>query len=114
MPSFVSSNTNSRTDPNLSMTHEETPWLPLPKMKDALELSKRDWSMQGRDCLSKWDDVFGGQIGNQHASAIPQGIKPKDVITNNAWLSREKTDGSTSATTAKSSLSDMLSASNKG
>ncbi|XP_032300022.1 uncharacterized protein C4orf50 homolog isoform X1 [Coturnix japonica] len=111
IPSFVSSNTNSKADPNLSMTREETPWPPLPEMKDAL---KRDWSMQGRDCLSKWDDAFGGQIGNQHASAIPQGIKQKDVITNNAWLSREKTDGSTSATTAKSSLSDMLSASNKG
>ncbi|XP_021251190.1 uncharacterized protein C4orf50 homolog [Numida meleagris] len=114
MPSFVSSNTNSKADPNLSMTHEETHWPPLPEMKDTLEFSERDWSMQGRDCLSKWDDVFGGQIGNQHASAIPQGIKQKDVITNNAWLSREKTDGSTSATAAKSSLSDMLSASNKG
>ncbi|XP_072192690.1 uncharacterized protein C4orf50 homolog [Excalfactoria chinensis] len=111
IPSFVSSNTNSKADPNLSMTREETPWPPIPKMKDTL---KRDWSMQGRDCLSKWDDAFGGQIGNQRASAIPQGIKQKDVITNNAWLSREKTDGSTSATTAKSSLSDMLSASNKG
>ncbi|OXB56279.1 hypothetical protein ASZ78_011430 [Callipepla squamata] len=109
MPSFVSSNTKSEADPNLSMTHEETPLL-----RDTLELLERDWSMQGRDCLSKWDDVFGGQIGNQHASAIPQGFKQKDVITNNAWLSREKTDGSTSATTAKSSLSDMLSASNKG
>ncbi|OXB72873.1 UNVERIFIED_CONTAM: hypothetical protein H355_005263, partial [Colinus virginianus] len=109
MPSFVSSNAKSEADPNLSMTHEETPWL-----KNALELLERDWSMQGRDCLSKWDDVFGGQIGNQYASAIPQGFKQKDVITNNAWLSREKTDGSTSATKAKSSLSDMLSASNKG
>lgn len=114
LPSFVSSNTSSKADPNLSVTHEETPWPPLQKMKNTLELSERDWSMQGTDRLSKWDDVFGGQIGNQHASAIPQGIKQKDVITNNAWLSREKTDGSTSATTAKSSLSDMLSASNKG
>ncbi|KFP62686.1 hypothetical protein N322_02851, partial [Cariama cristata] len=72
------------------------------------------WAMKGRDQLSKCDDVFWGQIENQHAGAIPQGTKQKNTIMNKAWLSREKTDGSTSATTAKSYLSDVLSASNKG
>ncbi|KFP91797.1 hypothetical protein N311_09883, partial [Apaloderma vittatum] len=71
------------------------------------------WATKGRDDLSKYD-VFWGQIGNQHAGAIPQGMKQKNAITNKACLSREKTDGSTSATPAKSYLSDVLSASNKG
>ncbi|KFP13177.1 hypothetical protein Z169_03850, partial [Egretta garzetta] len=72
------------------------------------------WATKGRDRLSKCDDVFGGQIGNQHAGAIPQGMKQKNAIMNKAWPSREKTDGSTSAPTAKSCLSDALSASKKG
>ncbi|KFP74635.1 hypothetical protein N310_13602, partial [Acanthisitta chloris] len=72
------------------------------------------WAMKGRDHLWKCDDVFWGQIGNQHAGAIPQGMKEKNAIMNKAWPSREKTDGSTPATTAKSNLSAVLSASNKG
>ncbi|KFV87066.1 hypothetical protein N308_14068, partial [Struthio camelus australis] len=71
-------------------------------------------AVKGRGRLSKCDDVFLGQIGNQHAGATPRGMKQKNVITNNTWISREKPDGSTSATTAKSYLSDVLSASNKG
>ncbi|KGL72901.1 hypothetical protein N309_04752, partial [Tinamus guttatus] len=69
---------------------------------------------KGRDHLSKYDGVFLGQMGNQLAGAIPQGMKQKNVIRSNTWISREKPDGSTSATTAKCYLSDVLSASNKG
>lgn len=61
------------------------------------------------------DDKFWGQImGNQPAGAIAQGMKHKNATMNKAWLSREKTDGSTSATAAESYLPDVLSASNKG
>ncbi|KAM9236189.1 LOW QUALITY PROTEIN: uncharacterized protein C4orf50 homolog [Leptosomus discolor] len=116
IPSVVSSNSNLKADCNLSMIHEEAPWPLLSRMKDALAPPERSafWAMKGRDQLSKYDDVFWGQIGNQHAGALPQGMKQKNAIMNKAWLSREKTDGSTSATTAKSYLSDVLSASNKG
>nr|XP_038033882.1 uncharacterized protein C4orf50 homolog isoform X4 [Anas platyrhynchos] len=116
IPSVDPSNANLTGDCNLPVIQEETPWPPLSKMKETLEHSEHgaSWAMKGRDRLSEWDDVFWGQIGNQHAGAIPQGMKQKNVITNNAWLSRDKTDGSTSATAAKSYLSDMLSASNKG
>lgn len=98
------------------MTHEEAPGPVLSGMKDAALPPERGvfWATEGRDRLSKHDDVFWGQIGNQHAGAIPQGVKHKNAIMNKAWLSREKTDGSTSATTAESYLPDVLSASNKG
>ncbi|XP_052636471.1 janus kinase and microtubule-interacting protein 1 isoform X2 [Harpia harpyja] len=116
IPSVVSSNSNPKADCNLPKIHEEAPWPLLSKMKDAVVPPERSafWATKGRDRLSKCDDVFWGQIGNQHAGAIPQGMKQKNAIMNKAWLSREKTDGSTSATTAKSHLSDVLSASNKG
>ncbi|XP_035182372.1 uncharacterized protein C4orf50 homolog [Oxyura jamaicensis] len=116
IPSADPSNANPTGDRNLPMIQEETPWPPLSKMKETLKPSEHgaSWAIKGRDRLSKRDDVFWGQIGNQHAGAIPQGKKQKNVITNNAWLSRDKTDGSTSATTAKNYLSDVLSASNKG
>lgn len=116
IPSADPCNVNLTGDRNLPVIQEETPWPPLSKMKETLEPSEHgaSWATKGRDRLSKRDDVFWGQIGNQHAGAIPQGMKQKNVITNNAWLSRDKTDGSTSATAAKSYLSDVLSASNKG
>ncbi|XP_075004784.1 uncharacterized protein C4orf50 homolog isoform X3 [Calonectris borealis] len=116
IPSVVSSNSNLKADCNLPAIHEEAPWPLLSGMKGALAPPERGafWATKGRDRLSKCDDVFWGQIGNQHAGAIPQGMKQKNAIMNKAWLSREKTDGSTSATTAKSYLSDVLSASNKG
>ncbi|KAM9580243.1 uncharacterized protein C4orf50 homolog isoform 2-T4 [Guaruba guarouba] len=112
--SVVSSNSNLKADCNLPMIHKETPL--LSRMKDALVPPQHSafWAMKGRDQLSKCDDVFWGQIGNQHAGAVPQGMKQKNAIMNKAWLSREKTDGSTSATAAKSYSSDVLSASNKG
>ncbi|XP_064367824.1 uncharacterized protein C4orf50 homolog [Dromaius novaehollandiae] len=116
IPSLVSSNSNLKADCNLPGIREEASW-PIPsKMNDALKLpeSSAFYAVKGRDQLSKCDDVFLGQIGNQHAGAIPQGMKQKNVIMNNTWISREKPDGSTSATTAKSYLSDVLSASNKG
>ncbi|XP_061324819.1 uncharacterized protein C4orf50 homolog isoform X4 [Pezoporus flaviventris] len=114
IPSVVSSNSYLKADCNLPMIHKETPL--LSRMKDALVPPQHSafWAMKGRDQLSKCDDVFCCQIGNQHAGAIPQGMKQKNAIMNKAWLSREKTGGSTSATTAKSCLSDVLSASNKG
>lgn len=116
IPSVVSSDSNPKADCNLPMMHEEAPWPLLSRVKDAVVPLERSafWATKGRDRLSKCDDVFWGQIGNQHAGAIPQGMKQKNAIMNKAWLSREKTDGSTSATTAKSHLSDVLSASNKG
>ncbi|KAM6132413.1 LOW QUALITY PROTEIN: uncharacterized protein C4orf50 homolog [Pterocles gutturalis] len=116
MPSIVSSNSNPKANCNLPVIHEEAPWPLLSRMKDALVPPERSafWATKGRDRLSKCDDVFWGQIGNRHAGATPQGMKQKNTIMNKAWLSREKTDGSTSATTAKSYLSDVLSASNKG
>ncbi|XP_061848931.1 janus kinase and microtubule-interacting protein 2 isoform X12 [Colius striatus] len=115
IPSAVSSNSNPN-DCNLPMNHEEAHLPLLSRMQDALVPPERNafWATKGRDWLSKCDDVFWGQIGNQHAGATPQGMKQKNAIMNKAWLSREKTDGSTSATTAKSYLSDVLSASNKG
>ncbi|XP_068259216.1 uncharacterized protein C4orf50 homolog [Nyctibius grandis] len=116
IPSVVSSNSNPKADCNLPMINEEAPWPLLSRVKDALASPERSafWATKGRDRLSKCDDVFWGQIGNQHAGAIPQGMKQENAIMNKTWLSREKTDGSTSATTAKSYLSDVLSASNKG
>ncbi|XP_075565581.1 janus kinase and microtubule-interacting protein 1 isoform X3 [Pelecanus crispus] len=116
IPSVASSNSNLKADCNLPVIHEEAPCPLLSRMKDALVPPERSafWATKGRDRLAKCDDVFCGRIGNQHAGAIPQGMKQKNAIMNKAWLSREKTDGSTSATTAKSYLSGMLSASNKG
>ncbi|KAM6075634.1 LOW QUALITY PROTEIN: uncharacterized protein C4orf50 homolog [Chlamydotis macqueenii] len=116
IPPVVSSTSTLKADCNLPVNHEEAPWPPLSRMKDALVPQERSafWATKGRDWLSKCDDVFWGQIGNQHAGAIPQGMKRRNAIMNKAWLSREKTDGSTSATTAKGYLSDVLSASNKG
>ncbi|PKU39817.1 janus kinase and microtubule-interacting protein 1 isoform x1 [Limosa lapponica baueri] len=117
IPSVVSSTSDPKDHGcNLPMSHKEAPWPLLSRAKDALAPPECDafWATKGRDRLSKCDDVFWGQIGNQHAGAIPQGMKQKNAIMNKAWLSREKTDGSTSATTAKSYLSDVLSASNKG
>ncbi|XP_050193615.1 janus kinase and microtubule-interacting protein 1 isoform X3 [Myiozetetes cayanensis] len=116
IPSVVSSNSNPQADRNLPMIHKEAPWPLLSRMRDALVPLERGVfsATKGRDRLSKCDDVFWGQIGNQHAGATPQGTKQKSAIMNKAWLSGEKTDGPTSATTAKSYLSDVLSASNKG
>ncbi|XP_074760592.1 uncharacterized protein C4orf50 homolog [Athene noctua] len=116
MPSVVFSNSNPKADCNLPMIHKETPWPLLSRVKDAQAPPEHSafWATKGRGRLLKCDDAFWGHIGNQHAGAIPQGVKQKNAIMNKAWLSREKTDGSTSATTAKSYLSDMLSASNKG
>ncbi|XP_064007538.1 janus kinase and microtubule-interacting protein 1 isoform X2 [Pogoniulus pusillus] len=115
VPSAVSIS-NPKDDCNLPTMHEEAPCALLSRMKDALVPPECGafWATKGRDQLSKRDDVFWGQVGNQHAGAIPQGMKQKNSIMNKAWLPREKTDGSTSATTAKSYLSDVLSASNKG
>ncbi|XP_065521379.1 LOW QUALITY PROTEIN: uncharacterized protein C4orf50 homolog [Lathamus discolor] len=109
IPSVVSSSSYLKADCNLPMTHKETPL--LSRMKDALMPPQHSafWAMKGRDQLLKRDDVFCGQTGNQHVCAIPQGMKQKNAIMN-----REKPGDSTSATTAKSCLSDMLSASNKG
>ncbi|XP_074947995.1 uncharacterized protein C4orf50 homolog isoform X3 [Phalacrocorax aristotelis] len=116
IPSVVSPSSNLKADCNLPVIHKEAPWPLLSRMKDALAPTEHNvfWATKGKDRLLKCDDVFWGQIGNQHAGAIPQGMKQKNAIMNKAWLSREKTDGSTSATTAKSYLSDVLSASNKG
>lgn len=115
VPSVVPSSSSPWAGPSLAMTHEEAPGV-LSGMKDAALPPERGvfWATEGRGRLSKRDDVFWGQIGNQHAGAIPQGVKHKNAIMNKAWLSREKTDGSTSATTAQSYLPDVLSASNKG
>ncbi|XP_041571591.2 uncharacterized protein C4orf50 homolog isoform X3 [Taeniopygia guttata] len=116
IPSVVPSSSNPWAGPRQPMIHEEAPWPVLSGMKDAGVPPERAvfWATKGRDRLSKHDDVFWGQIGNQHAGAIAQGMKHKNAIMNKAWLSREKTDGSTSATTAESYLPDVLSASNKG
>lgn len=98
------------------MILQEAPWPLLSRMKDAPAPPEHSafWATKGRDQLLKCDDVFWGQIGSQHAGAIPQGTKRENAIMKKAWLSREKTDGSISATTAKNYLSDVLSASNKG
>ncbi|KAM9294944.1 LOW QUALITY PROTEIN: uncharacterized protein C4orf50 homolog [Morus bassanus] len=116
IPSVVSPSSNLKADCNLPVIHKKAPWPLLSRMKDALVPPEHSafWTTKGKYRLLKCDDVFWGQIGNQHAGAIPQGMKQKNAIMNKAWLSREKTDGSTSATTAKSYLSDVLSASNKG
>ncbi|XP_053832191.1 uncharacterized protein C4orf50 homolog [Vidua macroura] len=116
IPSVVPSSSNPWAGPSLPMIHGEAPWPVLSGMKDAAVPPERAvfWATKGRDRLSKHDDVFWGQMGNQHAGAIAQGMKHKNAIMNKAWLSREKTDGSTSATTAESYLPDVLSASNKG
>lgn len=117
IPSVVPSSSNPWAGPRLPLLQEEGSWPVLSGMEDAAVPPERGhgcWATEGRGGMSKHDDVFRGQIGNQHAGAVPQGMKHKNAIMNKAWLSREKTDGSTSATTAESYLPDVLSASNKG
>ncbi|XP_074721816.1 janus kinase and microtubule-interacting protein 1 isoform X1 [Strix uralensis] len=74
IPSVVFSNSNPKADCNLPMIHKETPWPLLSRVKDTLAPPEHSafWATKGRDRLSKRDDVFWGQIGNQHAGAIPQ------------------------------------------
>lgn len=100
----------------LSHGQDVTSWDTRSKVNNTLNFSERRpfHAIKERDHLLQCDDVFQSQTGNQHAGAVPQGRKKKNAIMNNTWISREKTDGSNSATTAKSYLSDMLSASNKG
>ncbi|XP_066174035.1 uncharacterized protein C4orf50 homolog [Sylvia atricapilla] len=117
IPSVVPSSSVPWAGPKLPLLQEEAPWPVLSGLEDAAVAPERGrvcWATKGRGRLSRHDDVFGGQIGNQHAGAAPQGMEHKNAIMNKAWLSREKTDGSTSATTAESYLPDVLSASNKG
>ncbi|XP_065454270.1 uncharacterized protein C4orf50 homolog isoform X7 [Chrysemys picta bellii] len=120
IPSFASSNSKLKADCNLSSVchpaQDVTSQPVVSKMNNSLKLSDRSsfHLINGRYQLSKFDDVFQSHTGNQHAGAVLQGRRKKNVIMNNTWISGEKPDGSTSATTAKSYLSDVLSASNKG
>ncbi|CAM4663109.1 unnamed protein product [Lepidochelys kempii] len=120
IPSFASSNSKLKADCNLSSVchpaQDVTSQSVVSKMNNSLKLSDRSsfHLIDGRDQLSKLGDVFHSHTGNQHAGAVLQGRRKKNVIMNNTWISGEKPDGSTSATTAKSYLSDVLSASNKG
>ncbi|XP_071600086.1 early endosome antigen 1-like [Heliangelus exortis] len=116
IPPAGSSNSNPKADCKLPRIQEEAPWPLLSGMKDGLVPAEHRafWVTKGRDWLSRCDDGFWGQIRKQPAGAIPQGMKQKNATMNKAWLSREKTDGSSSATTAESCLSDTLAASNKG
>ncbi|TFK05964.1 RIMS-binding protein 3C [Platysternon megacephalum] len=120
IPSFASSNSKLKADCNLSSVchpaQDVTSQPVVSKMNNSLKLSDRSsfHLINGRYQLSKFDDVFHSHTGNQHAGAVLQGRRKKNVIMNNTWISGEKPDGSTSATTAKSYLSDVLSASNKG
>ncbi|XP_043368399.1 janus kinase and microtubule-interacting protein 1 isoform X2 [Dermochelys coriacea] len=120
IPSFASSNSKLKADCNLSSvchpSQDVTSQSVVSKMNNSLKLSDRSsfHLINGRDQLSKFDDVFHSHTGNQHAGAVLQGRRKKNVIMNNTWILGEKPDGSTSATTAKSYLSDVLSASNKG
>ncbi|XP_063257259.1 uncharacterized protein C4orf50 homolog [Prinia subflava] len=111
IPSAVPCSSNPWAGPRLPVVPEEAPWPLRSGVKDAAVPPERG---AGRDRVSKRGDLFWGQTGNQHAGAVPQGMKHKNATMNKAWLSREKTDGSTSATTAESYLPDVLSASNKG
>ncbi|XP_025889849.1 calcium-binding and coiled-coil domain-containing protein 1-like [Nothoprocta perdicaria] len=116
IPLVVPSNSDLKSGCNLPKVQHEASW-PVPsKTNDPLKLSKSSTfcAGKGRDHVSKCDDVFLGQIGNQLVGTVPQGMKQKNVIMSNTWISREKPDGSTPATTAKHCLSDVLSASNKG
>nr|XP_008168404.1 uncharacterized protein C4orf50 homolog isoform X5 [Chrysemys picta bellii] len=120
IPSFASSNSKLKADCKLSSVchpaQDVTSQPVVSKMNNSLKLSDRSsfHLINGRYQLSKFDDVFQSHTGNQHAGAVLQGRRKKNVIMNNTWISGEKPDGSTSATTAKSYLSDVLSASNKG
>ncbi|XP_074984147.1 uncharacterized protein LOC125636183 [Caretta caretta] len=120
IPSFASSNSKLKADCNLSSVchpaQDVTSESVVSKMNNSLKLSDRSsfHLIDGRDQLSKLGDVFHSHTGNQHAGAVLQGRRKKNVIMNNTWISGEKPDGSTSATTAKSYLSGVLSASNKG
>nr|XP_048704868.1 uncharacterized protein C4orf50 homolog isoform X5 [Caretta caretta] len=120
IPSFASSNSKLKADCNLSSVchpaQDVTSQSVVSKMNNSLKLSDRSsfHLIDGRDQLSKLGDVFHSHTGNQHAGAVLQGRRKKNVIMNNTWISGEKPDGSTSATTAKSYLSGVLSASNKG
>ncbi|XP_039398587.1 uncharacterized protein C4orf50 homolog [Mauremys reevesii] len=120
IPSFASSSSKLKADCNLSSVchpaQDVTSQPVVSKMNNSLKLSDRSsfHFINGRYQLSKFDDVFHSHPGNQLAGAVLQGRRKKNVIMNNTWISGEKPDGSTSATTAKSYLSDVLSASNKG
>ncbi|KAM7168745.1 uncharacterized protein C4orf50 homolog isoform 2-T2 [Macrochelys suwanniensis] len=120
IPSFASSNSKLKADCNLSSgchpAQDVTSQPVVSKMNKSLKLSDRSsfHLINGRDQLSTFDDVFHSHTGNQHVGAVLQGRRKKNVITKNTWISREKPDGSTSATVGKSYLSDVLSASNKG
>ncbi|KYO45733.1 hypothetical protein Y1Q_0021393 [Alligator mississippiensis] len=117
IPPFNSFSSNLKADCSLlSHGQDVTSWDTRSKVNNTLNFSERRpfHAIKERDHLLQCDDVFQSQTGNQHAGAVPQGRKKKNAIMNNTWISREKTDGSNSATTAKSYLSDMLSASNKG
>ncbi|XP_019381360.1 PREDICTED: uncharacterized protein C4orf50 homolog [Gavialis gangeticus] len=117
IPPFNSFSSNLKADCSLwSHGQDATSWDTRSKVNNTLNFSERrpSHAIKERDHLLQCDDVFQSQTGNQHAGAVPQGRKKKNAIMSNTWISREKTDGSNSATAAKSYLSDMLSASNKG
>ncbi|XP_030419181.1 uncharacterized protein C4orf50 homolog isoform X2 [Gopherus evgoodei] len=120
IPSFASSNSKLKADCNLSSVchpaQDVTSQPVVSKMNNSLKLSDRSsfHLINGRYQLSKFDDIFHSHPGNQHAGAVLQERRKKNVIMNNTCILGEKPDGSTSATTAKSYLSDVLSASNKG
>ncbi|XP_075786871.1 uncharacterized protein C4orf50 homolog isoform X1 [Pelodiscus sinensis] len=118
IPSFASSNSKLKAHCNFSASHpvQNVASLPvLSKMTSSPQLSDRSsfHPINGRGQLSKFDDTFHNHAENQHAGAVLQGKGKKNVIVNNTWISREKPDGSTSATAARSYLSDVLSACNK-
>lgn len=69
--------------------------------------------MKTQEPLLQHRDVSQNLMGNLHMGAFDQGMKLKNVLMNNTWLSREKPGGSASIAAAKSHLSDTESSSNK-
>ncbi|XP_044537699.1 uncharacterized protein C4orf50 homolog [Gracilinanus agilis] len=69
---------------------------------------------QGQKQGCKWGYPSCSETKNQHSGTEHWGSSPRNTIMNNTWTSGDQPDGSTSKTTAKSHLSNGLSASNKG
>uniref|UniRef100_A0A5F8H0R4 Coiled-coil domain-containing protein 18-like n=1 Tax=Monodelphis domestica TaxID=13616 RepID=A0A5F8H0R4_MONDO len=69
---------------------------------------------QGQEQGCKRGYQPSSETKNQHSGTEHWGSSPRNTIMNNTWTSGDQPDGSTSKTTAKSHLSNGLSASNKG
>uniref|UniRef100_A0ACB8E6J3 Uncharacterized protein n=1 Tax=Sphaerodactylus townsendi TaxID=933632 RepID=A0ACB8E6J3_9SAUR len=85
------------------------------KRRHVTELSDLDdfSPVKSQEQFFQCTDIFKNQMGNLHMGAFDLGMKLKNVLMNNPWISRGKPGGSASVTAAKSHLSDTASSSSK-